>query len=178
VEVERHADVLTGLRWSRRGVSAAHRPSTAQLRVVTNRDKWLQITPLLPPSTPPPRPAPWMLPRLPARISCLLVMTKSMSILRLRLHLVLSRRLAVIAGEETAPDGVESCGQLTRRRPMNYTLTIQTSGHLSALTYSSRRRSLVTRGTRVFTDMINCYHSCYDAHAESAADFLSSDHVL
>ena len=115
----------------------------------------------------------------PARISCLLVMTKSMSILRLRLHLVLPRRLAVIAGEEIAPDGVESCGQLTRRRPMNYTLTIQTSGHLSALTtYSSCRRSPVTRATRGFTDTINCCHTGYDDHAESVADFLSSDHVL
>jgi len=74
-------------------------PSIAELRVVTNRDKWLQITPLLPPS-----PAPLQLHAVVSLAQ--LVMTKSMSILRLRLHLVASLRRCVIAGQQIAPDGV------------------------------------------------------------------------
>jgi len=86
-------------------------------------------------------------------------MIKSMSILRLRLHLVLSRRLSVIAGEETAPDGVVMCSRLTRR-PMNYTLTTQTTDHLSALTYSSPRHlPRLPALARVLIHMINRRHS-------------------
>ena len=77
------------------------RPSIAELRVVTKRDKWLQITPLLPPSSSAP------LLQLHVVVSLAqLVMTKSMSISRLRLHLVVSLLRSVIARQEIAPDGV------------------------------------------------------------------------
>ena len=107
-----------------KGVSVRARPSIAELRVGTNRDKWLQITPLLPPSLRPTTAFEGRGRR--TRISCSARNDKIDVDLTLTFASVPSFLYAQLLLAENSAQW--TCNGL---RAMNYTSTTQTTGHCS-----------------------------------------------